>query len=64
AWGAGAKRGRTHNEVHTTDTAATALSALGLKLPNEVLGKAVNEAIGGGSAGPAGMPLVGQPVGN
>ncbi|MDB4973779.1 MAG: hypothetical protein JWN48_2120 [Myxococcaceae bacterium] len=63
AWGAGAKRGRTHNEVHTTDTAATALGALGLKLPNEVLGKAVNEAMGGTTAGPAGMPLVGDPVG-
>jgi len=64
AWGASAHRGRTHNEVHTTDTAATALAALGLKLPNIVLGKSVGEALGGGVAGPAGMPLVGAPVGD
>jgi predicted AlkP superfamily pyrophosphatase or phosphodiesterase len=60
AWGANARKGRTRN-VHTTDTAATALSALGLKLPDHMHGQPVTEAIGG-LAGPVGMPLVGNAV--
>ncbi|MGZ9038928.1 MAG: hypothetical protein ACXW12_17715 [Burkholderiales bacterium] len=60
AWGANARRGRTHRNVHTTDTAATALSALGLKLPDHIHGQPVTEAIGGTS--PVGMPLVGNAV--
>lgn len=63
AWGANARRGRTGRQVHTTDTAATALSALGLTLPEHIHGQPVLEAIGSTSAGPAGLPLVGNPVG-
>jgi arylsulfatase A-like enzyme len=62
AWGASVRRGRTQRAVHTTDTAATTLSALGLKLPDHMHGQPVAEAIGG-TAGPASMPLVGPPVG-
>lgn len=61
AWGSAARRGRTKRDVHTTDTAATALAALGLTLPKEMHGQPVLDAIGG-SAGPVGLPLVGQPV--
>jgi arylsulfatase A-like enzyme len=61
AWGASVRRGRTQRAVHTTDTAATTLSALGLKLPDHMHGQPVAEAIGG-TAGPASMPLVGPPV--
>ena len=62
AWGGGVRRGRTRHEVHTTDTAATAITALGLKPPDHILGKAVGEAVGAGGVGPVGMPLVGSPV--
>lgn len=62
AWGGEAKRGRTRRDVHTTDTAATALAALGLSLPKSMQGQPVLEAIGANSAGPVGMPLVGEPV--
>jgi hypothetical protein len=61
AWGAGSRRGRTKADVHTTDTAATALSALGLRIPEHMIGRPVAEAIGG-VAGPVGLPLVGDPV--
>ncbi|MEY4514096.1 MAG: hypothetical protein RLZZ450_6218 [Pseudomonadota bacterium] len=61
AWGASSRRGRTGRPVHTTDTAATTLSALGLKLPEHMHGQPVAEAIGG-TAGPAAMPLIGPPV--
>jgi arylsulfatase A-like enzyme len=61
AWGASARRGRTKRDVHTMDTAATSLSALGLTLPKEMHGQPVAEAIGG-ALGPVGMPMVGQPV--
>jgi predicted AlkP superfamily pyrophosphatase or phosphodiesterase len=60
AWGGPARRGRTKRDVHTTDTAATALSALGLKLPDHIRGTPVLEAIGG--TGPVGMPLIGGAV--
>jgi arylsulfatase A-like enzyme len=60
AWGANSRRGRTR-AVHTTDTAATTLSALGLKLPEHMHGQPVMEAIGG-TAGSASMPLIGPPV--
>lgn len=60
AWGGAARRGRVPREVHTTDTAATALAALGLKLPDTLQGKAVMEAIGA-ALGPVGMPIVGAP---
>jgi arylsulfatase A-like enzyme len=62
AWGAGARRGRIQRNVHTTDTAATALAALGLALPHKVMGQAITEALGE-AAGPVGMPIVGAPVG-
>jgi predicted AlkP superfamily pyrophosphatase or phosphodiesterase len=62
AWGGPAKKGRTKRDVSTMDTAATALSALGLKLPDHIQGAPVSEAIGGLAAGPAGMPLVGNAV--
>lgn len=62
AWGAKARRGRTDRDVHTTDTAATALAALGLDLPKNMRGQPVMAALGG--AGPDGLPLVGEPVAN
>ena len=61
AWGPSARKGRTKRDVHTTDTAATALAALGLTLPKEMQGQPVADAIGG-AIGPIGMPVVGKPV--
>jgi len=61
AWGAGVKRGRFSHAVHTTDTAATILAALGLPAPQGMTGQAVTEAIQG-QLGPAGLPLVGKPI--
>jgi arylsulfatase A-like enzyme len=61
AWGASARRGRTRRDVHTTDTAATALAALGLTLPKEMHGQPVADALGG-ALGPVGMPMVGKPI--
>ncbi len=60
AWGGPAKKGRTKHDVSTMDTAATALSALGLKLPDHIQGTPVLEAIGGNS--PGGMPLIGDAI--
>ncbi len=61
AWGAGVKRGRISRSVHTTDTAATVLAALGLSLPPGLHGRPVVEAFTG-ALGPVGMPVVGAPV--
>ena len=61
AWGAAARKGRTKRDVHTLDTAPTALAALGLTPPKEMHGTPVAEALGG-SLGPVGLPLVGKPV--
>jgi arylsulfatase A-like enzyme len=61
AWGAGAQRGRVSRAVNTVDTAATALSALGLERPAGMHGRPVDEAITA-SCGPTGLPLVGAPV--
>jgi arylsulfatase A-like enzyme len=61
AWGAGAQRGRVSRSVHTTDTAATALSALGLERPAGMHGRPVDEAVSA-SCGPTGLPLLGAPV--
>ncbi len=60
AWGAGVKRGRIHRAVHTTDTAATTLAALGLRRP-EMHGIPIPEALVG-VTGPDGMPLFGSPI--
>lgn len=60
AWGGSARRGRTDRSVHTTDTAATVIAALGLSVPSHMRGQAVTEAIG--DTGPNGMSLVGAPV--
>ncbi|MFT3922719.1 MAG: alkaline phosphatase [Myxococcales bacterium] len=62
AWGAGVKRGRIARSVHTTDTAATVMAALGLALPAGTHGQPVTEAFSR-PLGPAGMPMVGAPVG-
>ncbi len=56
AWGAGARRGRAERPIHTTDTAATVIAALGLKAPETVQGHPVAEALGAGAG-----PLVGNP---
>jgi arylsulfatase A-like enzyme len=61
AWGAGVRRGRFSRAVHTTDTAATVLAALGLKPPQDMQGTPVGEAFTAG-LGPAGMSLVGKPL--
>jgi hypothetical protein len=61
AWGAGVQRGRVSRSVHTTDTAATALSALGLERPAGMHGRPVEEAVSA-SCGPVGLPLVGDPL--
>jgi len=61
AWGGAARRGRTDRSVHTTDTAATVIAALGLSVPTHMRGQAVTEALGEGT-GPSSMPLVGAPV--
>ena len=53
AWGAGVKRGRISRSVHTTDTAATVLAALGLSLPGGTHGQPVTEAFSR-PLGPAG----------
>ncbi len=60
AVGAGVKRGRIKRAVHTTDTAATTLAALGVLHPPSMHGKPVLEALG--SLGPAGMALLGSPM--
>jgi hypothetical protein len=60
ARGAGTQRGRIGRNVHTTDTAATVLAALGVPVPAEMHGQPVLEALG--RIGPDGMPLVGTPV--
>jgi hypothetical protein len=63
AWGAGVHRGRVSRPVHTTDTAATALAALGLERPAGMHGRPVEEALGSLMCEePEGMPLVGPPV--
>lgn len=63
AWGAGVHKGRVSRAVHTTDTAATALAALGLERPAGMHGRPVEEALGGMVCEePEGMPLVGPPV--
>jgi arylsulfatase A-like enzyme len=61
AWGAGVKRGRFSHNVHTTDTAATVLAALGLPTPQGMSGHPVSEAVQG-QQGPLGMPLAGKPL--
>lgn len=61
AWGAGVRRGRVPRSVHTTDTAATALAALGLTLPDDMHGQPVKEAFAR-ALGPLGLPMVGKPV--
>jgi arylsulfatase A-like enzyme len=61
AWGASTRRGRTDRDVHTTDTAATVIAALGLGVPSHMRGKPITEALGA-TPGPTGMPLVGAPV--
>lgn len=61
AWGASARRGRVQRDVHTTDTAATVLAALGLKLSDSAHGRPVTEALGA-ALGPVGMPMVGPPI--
>jgi len=60
AWGAGVQRGRIKRAVHTTDTAATTLAALGITSPSGMHGKPVLEALG--LVGPSEMALVGAPV--
>lgn len=62
AWGAGVNhRRRVTREVRTVDTAATALAALGLPLPEAMDGQPVLEALGG-IPGPSGLPLLGWPL--
>ena len=61
AWGAGVRRGRFARPVHTMDTAATVLAALGLKLPADMQGQPVTDAFTS-ALGPAGMSLVGKPI--
>jgi arylsulfatase A-like enzyme len=61
AWGAGVRRGRISRPVHTTDTAATVLAALGLALPDDAHGRPVIEAFAR-PLGPSGMPMVGAPL--
>jgi arylsulfatase A-like enzyme len=61
AWGAGVRRGRIARHVHTIDTAATVLSALGLKLPAGMQGQPVTDAFER-ALGPVGMPMLGKPV--
>ncbi len=61
AWGAGAHKGRTERSVHTFDTAATVLAALGVKAPESMQGQPVAEALNG-ALGPAGLSLVGSPL--
>lgn len=61
AWGAGVRRGRFARAVHTTDTAATVLAALGLDLPAGIHGRPVSEAFTR-ALGPVGMPILGKPV--
>lgn len=61
AWGAGVRRGRFSRPVHTTDTAATVLTALGLKMPEGIRGQSVSEAFAA-SQGPRGLPLLGAPI--
>ncbi len=60
AWGAGVQRGRFQRALHTTDTAATTLAALGIPHSPAMQGRPVLEALG--ALGPAGMSLVGQPM--
>ena len=61
AWGGNTRRGRTDRDVHTTDTAATVIAALGLGVPAHMRGKPITEALGA-TPGPAGLPLLGGPV--
>lgn len=61
AWGAGVRRGPIGRPVHTTDTAATVLSALGLPTPQGMQGQPVAEALAD-ARGPSGMNLVGTPL--
>lgn len=61
AWGAGVRRGRFSRPVHTTDTAATVMAALGLKAPEGMRGTPVLEAFSAGH-GPRGLPLTGTPI--
>jgi predicted AlkP superfamily pyrophosphatase or phosphodiesterase len=61
AWGAGVRRGRFGRHVSTVDTAATVLSALGLKLPKGMHGQPVVEAFSA-AFGPAGLGLLGEPL--
>jgi hypothetical protein len=61
AWGAGVRRGRFGRHVSTVDTAATVLSALGLKLPKGMHGQPVVEAFST-ALGPTGLGLVGDPL--
>ena len=58
AWGAGVRRGKFSRPVHTTDTAATVMAALGLKMPAGIRGTPVVEAFAVGQ-GPRGFPLQG-----
>jgi len=60
ALGAGVQRGRIKRAIHTTDTAATTLAALGVLHPPFMQGQPVLEALG--SVGPAGMALLGKPI--
>ncbi len=59
AWGAGVQRGRIKRSIHTTDTAATTLAALGLGA-SVMQGQPVLEALG--TLGPDGLSLVGGPL--
>jgi hypothetical protein len=61
AWGAGVRRGRFSRPVHTTDTAATVLSALGLALPAGMQGHPVFDAFSS-SNGPRGLPITGAAI--
>lgn len=61
AWGAGVRRGRFNRHVSTVDTAATVLSALGLKLPKGIHGQPILEAFSS-ALGPAGLGLRGDPL--
>lgn len=60
AWGAGVQHGRVKRAIHTTDTAATTLAALGITIPQGMQGKPVLEALG--VTGPSELSLVGEPI--
>ena len=53
AWGSRVLRGDFEDAVRTTDTAATAMSALGLPVPADWTGHALRRVLDGAAAGPA-----------